>query len=277
MSLSWRDRLLVWLAPSELSWVRLGGIFQPALRAKRTVPVEAGHGARAWDGAIAALRAETAQWMGHNLDVRIVLSTHFVRYALVPHSDSVSGQDEELALARFHFSKIHGEASRSWDIRLSPAPSGGSRLACATDTALKDALRQSFANGTGPRLASVQPLLMSVFNSSRSSIPDAGAWLVMAEADRTCVALIQGKIWHAVQNTKGRFADAAAWVDLVQRERWRISLDKVPEAILVHSTLPYTSPGARFGEWTVGALQSRWPIGLLPARDSAYISALGAA
>ncbi|HTD91597.1 MAG TPA: hypothetical protein VK663_13095 [Burkholderiales bacterium] len=274
---SWRERLLISLAPGELSWVRLAGLLKPEVRAKRIVPVEPNFGARAWDGAVGALRAEAAQWQNDNLSVRIVLSNHFVRYALVPPTKGVSSADETLALARFHFAKVHGENSRGWDIRLSSMPSGAVHVACAVDSALLLALRASFPQTQRPRLASVQPLLMSVFNSGGSFIPDSGVWLVVAEADRTCVALLKGKTWHAIQNVKGRYSDVPAWINLVERERWRIPIDAVPDTILVHAPLAPALPNRTHNTWKVMGLQNRWPAGLQPARDGAYIQALSAA
>ncbi len=277
MSLLWREQLLVSLAPGELCWVKLGGKIKLEVRDKRVVEVEPEFGTHSWDGAIAALRTEAAQWRHDTLSVRVVLSNHFVRYALVPHSDVVRAGDEEMALARFHFSKVHGEASRDWDIRLSPVHSGGARLACAVDNTLIEALRQSFPRDRRPRLASVQPLLMSVFNNGRQGIPDAGAWLLIAEPDRTCVALLSGNIWHAVQNTKGRFSDPGAWIALVERERWRVSLDTVPDTILIHTTQALSLSNQTHGAWKVIGLQQRWPTGLLHSRDRAYATALSAA
>ena len=277
MSLSWRNRLLIWLAPNDLSWVRLGGLFKPQVRAKRSVQTEHDYGARIWDGAIATLRTEAPQWRRDRLSVRIVLSNHFVRYALVPHSKDISGSEEELALARFHFSKLHGDTSRGWDIRLSPAQSSGARLACAVDAALIEALHQCFPRNERPRLSSVQPLLMSVFNSGGAFIPDSGAWLVMAEPNRACVALLKGKTCHAVQNVKGQFSDAEAWIGLVERERWRVNLDAVPDTILVHAAQEPCVPSRTHGAWKVIGLQTRWPAGLLPSRDSAYGGAISAA
>lgn len=277
MSLSWRERLLISLAPGELSWVRLGGLFKPKVRAKRSVPIEPGYGARSWDGAIGALRSEVAQWDRDNLSAHIVLSNHFVRYALVPHSDGISGPEEELAHARFHFSRVHGEASRSWDIRLSPARSNGARLACAVDAALIDALRQSFSSNKRLHLASVQPLLMSVLNSASAFIPDTGAWLIMVEPDRACVALLKDRTWQAVQNVKGQFSDADGWISLVERERWRVSLDVVPDTLLIHSAHTLSLPMRTYGTWRVMGLQTPWPVGVSPAHDGIYIRALSAA
>ncbi|HTE13505.1 MAG TPA: hypothetical protein VK642_00350, partial [Burkholderiales bacterium] len=59
---SWRERLLISLAPGELSWVRLAGPFKPSVRAKGVVQIDPSYGTRPWDGAVAALRAETAAW-----------------------------------------------------------------------------------------------------------------------------------------------------------------------------------------------------------------------
>jgi hypothetical protein len=273
----WRDHLLISLAPDELSWVRLSGVLKPEARDKCVVTIENPHGARSWDNAVSALREETVKWRDDRLLVSIVLSNHFVRYALIPHSQGINGYKEELALAKFHFSKVHGETVRDWDIRLSPAYSGGARLACAIDTALIETLRQLFPQNRRQRLASVQPLLMSAFNSGASGIPEAGAWLLIVEHDRTCVALLSGKTWYAVQNVKGQFLGSEAWVSLVERERWRVNLDSVPDTILVLSPGTPSLPHQSHGAWKMSEMQLRWPVGMQPARDSIYAKAISAA
>src|SRR5205814_1464183 len=78
-----------------------------------------------------------------------------------------------------------------------------------------DSIRDCFPKGGRARLISVQPRLMSKFNEWRRSIPEAGAWLVLAEPDRACVALHADGRWRAVQNGKG------AWRALLDRERHR--------------------------------------------------------
>lgn len=275
MSLLSRERLLMSLAPGQLNWVRLSGLFSPKVSAKRTVLVEHDHNVRRNDGVIAALLSEATQWQHDNVAVRIVLSNDFVRYAIVPYSENVNGDEEELAFARFHFSKVHGEVSHGWDIRLSRI-SGGMRLACAVDSALIAALQQSFPRDRPLRLASVQPLLMAVFNQGGLSVPEAGAWVLVAEADRVCVALLSGKTWYAVRNIRGRFCDLEAWISLVERVRWGVNLETVPDTILIHTTQG-TPPSSRaLGSWKVMGLRTRWPAGLLPTRDNAYAMALSA-
>src|SRR5207237_6253438 len=90
------------------------------------------------------------------------------------------------------------------------------RLASAVDSGLLAAIRESLQGKAAARLISVQPRLMSKFNEWRKSIPDAGAWLVLAEPDRACVALHAEGRWRSVQNGKG------AWRALLDRERHRV-------------------------------------------------------
>ena len=281
MSPLWPDRLLVSLSPGELRWVRLGGHLRPELRGKGLIPVvpvePAGHGAQPWQGALAALRDAAQAWRLERLSVSIVLSNHFVRYLLVPHNAQIHGADQELAFARFHFSKVHGEGSRGWNIRLSPAASGAARLACAVDSALIEALRQCFPKGGRHRMASVQPLLMSVFNSAGAAIPAPGAWLVMAEPERTCIALVRGKAWRAVQNVRGRFSDDQAWLDLVQRESWRLGLESMPDTLVIHGAEANQQMLRNCGPWKMANLPTRWPQGMQAAPDHDYRAALSAA
>lgn len=274
MSLLSRDRMLIYLAPGELAWLRLAGAMKREVIAKRVTAVEPGYGARPWDGAIEALRSEAQQWSRHRLSVNVVLSNHFVRYALVPPSDAVQGHAEELALARFHFQKVHGEISQGWEVRLNPAHRGGPRLGCAIDAALVESLRQLFPRARAPRLDSVLPLLMPVVNNGAASIPANGAWVVTAEHDRACVALLKGKTCHAVQNVKGKFADVDSWIGLIERERWRTTLDDPPDTLLIHTDQTDALTSRNQGTWKISSLQMRWPTGLTPVSDRAYLNAL---
>ena len=67
---------------------------------------------------------------------------------------------------------------------------------------------------------------MAAFNRWRRAIPAGGAWLVLADEDRACVALHGGASWRAVHNGKGD------WLALLDRERHRVEGD-VPSTVLV--------------------------------------------
>jgi len=121
------EHLLVRLSPAE---VQVG----PARQA-----CDPAFGAEPWHGALEALKG--IAWPRSR--VTVVLSNHFVRYALVPWSDAIANAAEEQAYLRHHFAKIHGERAKGWQLRASEAPKGAPRLASAVDSALVDAIRAS--------------------------------------------------------------------------------------------------------------------------------------
>jgi hypothetical protein len=153
-----------------------------------------------------------------------VLSNHFVRYTVLPEQDGSATPEEEIALARFQFTKIHGERVKGWEVRVSE------ELACAIDTALLEGLRGCFPRTGKARLVSVQPYLMAAYNRSRRRIPREGAWLLLAESGRTCLARVAAKGWASVHN--GREVDAE---ELLERERSRASGEPLPPQVLVLS------------------------------------------
>jgi hypothetical protein len=161
------------------------------------------------------------------LDVTVVLSNHFARYTIVPPQQDATAE-EELALARFQFAKIHGERARGWEVRLSRA-GGGARLACAIDASLLARLKACFPKGGKARLASVQPALMAVYNAARKRIPREGAWLLLTESGRSCLAHVAPQGWGSVHN--GPEAD---WERQIERERSRSAGAPLPSLVLKH-------------------------------------------
>jgi len=150
--------------------------------------------------------------------VTVVLSNRLVRYAVVPFDAQVSGAEEELALARYHFVRVHGERAKSWELRLDEAPPGAPRLASAIDAGLPAAIRAAFA-GSGARLASIQPYLMAAFNRSRRALARESAWLALAEGGRACLALATREGWQYVQSVR---VEGETIAQVLEREALRI-------------------------------------------------------
>jgi hypothetical protein len=196
-----------------------------------------GYGKEPWQGAIAGLRA--FEWKTH-CKVTVVLSNDFVRYAIVPWHAGLDTPEEEEAYVRHHFAKIHGERARAWALRWNAT--GDPRLASAIDRPLFEELKAAFPKGGKAHLVSVQPHLMEAANRWRRAVPASGAWLVLADRERACVALHARGQWRAVQNAKGD------WLALLERERHRIEGD-VPDLALVAGARPdHDAPGWRFKE-----------------------------
>lgn len=213
MSPLFPERLLARLAPAGI-----------AVGAKR-YPCDPAFGTELWHGAVEALKGITFP----RSRVTVVLSNHFVRYALVPWSAALATPAEEEAYLRHHFAKIHGERAKGWLYRASEGRRGEPRLASAVDGELVAAVRALFPKGGKAKLASVQPALMHVFNGARAAVPPAGgAWLVIAEPDRACVALHADGAFRTVQNAKGE------WRTVLERERFRAPHEgTLPDLVLL--------------------------------------------
>jgi hypothetical protein len=221
-----RERLKVRLSPGE---VLAGG---------RSIACDPALGSEPWQGALATLKA--FEWT-ERCEVTAVLSNHFVRYVVVPWSDALSNAAEEEAYLRHHFAKIHGERAKSWTTRASEDGRGVPRLASAIDTALLEELKGAFPRNGKASLVSVQPELMEAINRWRDAIPREGAWLVLAEPERACLAMYKDGGWRSVQNAKGD------WLALLERERFR--LHEVPELVLLSgAAAPKESQGWQFRE-----------------------------
>jgi hypothetical protein len=174
----------------------------------------------------AALRAEGT------VRATVVLSNHLVRYVVTPFDPALSGEDEELALARFHFVRIHGERAREWDIRLGGVH-GTTRLACAVDGGLIESIRACFPATGAARLVSIQPYLMAGFNRARGLLGKAPGWLALIEHGRACLAFASREGWHAVQSLRLAEERPQDVVDLLEREALRCPAPS-PRRALVH-------------------------------------------
>ena len=271
-----RDRLIVALEPAAVSWVRLRGAWARQVTAKRSVAVNPALGKEPWNGAIAALHHEIGELQRERLRVTVVLSNHFVRYTMVPAANGARA-DEQLALARFQFTKVHGERAASWDVRLTVGPAGTPRLASAVQASLLEALKGCFPRPVRPRLTSVQPYLMSAFNFWRHRMAAEGTWLLLVEPDRACLAMFAGNTWTAVQNVRSSDAAPENWLSLLDREKLRSSLERVPGTVLTRSSVPAPAGLRASKDWNFVMLDPPALPGAPAAEHERYAIALHAA
>jgi hypothetical protein len=262
------DRLHVSLEPESVAICRVRGWLRKKLISKDVVECDPRYGQLPWEGAVEALRQSLGGLKRERTKVCVVLSNRLVRYALVPADAAASGAEEELALARFHFTRIYGERAKAWDLRLSEG-SGGARLACAVDEGLIKALRTCFPAADGPRLVSVQPYLAAAFNAwAVRNLGKEGAWLVLLERERACFALASREGWHSVQSVRVQSPDDL--LPLLEREGLRAG-GKVVRRATIHGATPQAAPG-----WTVSQAAPPRLEGC-PADDGRYAMALCAA
>jgi hypothetical protein len=205
-----------------VAYVRVAGLVRPRLVAHGALPCETSEGEERWRGAVRAFAAAMAPLRGDRLAVTVVLSNSFVRYAVVPFDAAVSGDDEELAVARFHFQRVHGDRVRDWELRISPGPHGTARLASGIDPGLIAAIRAGLPRGARARLASVQPYLMAAYNRCARDASRRGAWLMLVEPGFACAALALRDGWLAAQPLRLSGSESSGWIDLLEREHVRL-------------------------------------------------------
>ncbi|GLK58999.1 hypothetical protein ACFS3C_14900 [Azotobacter vinelandii] len=170
----------------------------------------------AWSGAAEALERLLGEQECGRGSLSLVLSSRFVRFALIPWSEALGAPEELEAYARFRFQEIYGALADDWLLRLSPAPAGQPRLAAAIERGLLERLRLALQDA-GLRLRSVQPYLMAAFNRFAGQLPADDFLFVLAEPGRSSLLLARAGEWLCMRSLSGS-ADDAALLALVERE-----------------------------------------------------------
>jgi len=271
-----RDRLLISLAPGSVELVRVASGLQPRVLEKRALDCDPAPGPEPWRNAIAALAAAAEQLRGERVDVTVVLSNHFARYAVVKSDATRVDAEEALALARFHFGRIYGEAAKEWDIRSSESARGAPRLASAVDIGLVPAIRECFPPRGAARLVSVQPYLMSAFNRWRNTIAQQDSWMLLIEPQRACLALLAGGQWTEVQTLRGEYPAPEDWAVLLDRQRLRSAIEPAPNTVHVHAPADWKFVSGEVHGWKMVALALPPLTGILPREDARFAVALTA-
>ena len=267
------ERVVVGFSPAAVTLARIEGRLKPRLVAKRSLDCDPAAAGEPWQAAAGALAALASEVRDVRCDVSVVLSNHFVRYALVPASDTLDSPEEESAYARYCFAKVHGERAKTWDVRLSGPDGGAQRVASAIDAALLEAIRACFPAAGRPRLVSVQPYLMAAFNRSDARAGKHSGWLLLVEPQRACLACLDGGRWTAVRNVKGDYELPARWAELLERERY---VAGAPEGdVIVHAGAAPAQ--AEAGPWRFRPLDAAAPEGYSARDDGRFAMALCAA
>lgn len=277
MSLSWRDRLQVVLTPRRVVLVRLGKGLGNRVTDRAIVPCPepAGEGEAPWQPALIALQTALADRRWKRAEARVVLSSHFVHYLLVPWQEKVGTDEEQRALVAYSFSEVYGEAVADWEFIWNegrpPAPS----LACAVDRRLLAGLRD-ICTAAGLPVTSVQPYLAAAFNRWHKELDGRRDWFLLAEEGRLCLAWFQDEDWaglHCQQVGEDWGQDLP---QILERALLLAGRDQPPERLAI------AAPGQARGNlalaegWWGRTLRLPSSPGLAPGEDAAYAMALNA-
>lgn len=180
-----------------LSWRGLRSTIHDAY----SVPCDSASGAHPWRAALLELETALPGYADGKTAATVILSNHFLRYALVPWRAELADAEEELAFTRHCFTKVYGKTTQQWELRLSQEAHASPRLASAVDAELLDALKGVF-DGAGIVLQSIQPHLMAAFNGFRGRLRKRSAWFALLEPGNLCLALLHRGCWLRVRSLR---------------------------------------------------------------------------
>ncbi len=255
------DAVGVGLFAERMVLARASGAWRRRVAREETIEfAPAAPGVPQWQPAVDALAAQAASGVFARARVTLVLSNRFVRYALVPASAALAAEEEMLALARHRIAHACGSDDDQWEARLSPGAPGESRLACAIERKLLDAL-QACMRPLGGRYASLQPHLMASFNRVRSRLGRNAVWLAVAEPGMLCLALLEDAAWRSVH----AFKVGADWdselPEILDRELCLMEGETDCDRVVVFA--PESPPLAlpRASKWRFAQLRAGVPAG----------------
>jgi hypothetical protein len=197
----WPTQLDVLLRPGEVRVTR-----RPALLPRRGAvavqgyPVTPAESEEPWRATVEVLGVALGQQTAAR-SVHVVLSDHFLRYALVPWNQSLVADAERLAFARMALREIYGNLAEDWSVALDQQPAGQASFACAMDRDLLQALRELIAM-RGLRLRSVSAALSERINRHRAALRDQVFCLASLEPGRLTLAFRNEAGWLAVRTRR---------------------------------------------------------------------------
>jgi hypothetical protein len=157
--------------------------------------------AEPWRASVEALANMLGAGRQRSSAIEVVVSNHFVRYALVPWSENLVRNAERLAFARLAFRDVYGALADRWEICLDDPAAGQAALACAMDPELLGAIRSAVTT-IGARLDGVVPGLADCINRHRRALKRREFCLANVEAGRVTFAFRARAGWRAVRSRR---------------------------------------------------------------------------
>src|SRR5262249_18521438 len=139
---SLRNEARIALHPDRVSMTLVARRWRPRVVAKHAVPCPAD--GVDWRPCLEALERGLAEPAWKDADATVILSNHFVRYALVPWSEHLANDQEKRIWVQHHFTELYGEAAAESEYRWSEDRPDGSCVATAIAADLLAGIRAAF-------------------------------------------------------------------------------------------------------------------------------------
>ncbi len=277
MSHWWANELSISLSPFHVGAVQvrrspgLTGVQQTVV-AKESIDRNAEHGVLDWDWALQEMDTLLSRYSEECPNVTVVLSNHFVHFALVPWNGLITNDEEQLAYANHHFQTTYGKSSETWKLRINQSDAGAAQLASAVPEELLMACSEMVTRH-GMQLTSVQPYLMSAFNKYKSQIQRADAWFVLVEPGAICLAHIKKGQWLRIRTARldnGWYEFAR----FMEREAFMEEREVGAEKLQVYVCAPHMGKMQTINGWEIHELSTDLPANMADEKDNSLVMAL---
>jgi hypothetical protein len=211
VSRSWREHYIAVLGPERVVLARRSGWRRPpGLLAETPCAEPSAEAALEGLKELLALEGLAAGRL------TVLLSNHFVQYALVPWRAELTQPSELAAYAALCFDETYGSEAGGREISVAPERAGSGRVAAAIETRLLQALRVA-AEAARFKLVSVRPYLPAAFDRLRGTLAARDFMFVLAEPTRSCVLVASGGHWRSLRSSAGT-AHPRELANLIERE-----------------------------------------------------------
>jgi hypothetical protein len=199
----------------------------------------------------------------------IVVSNHFLRYAVVDVDKSLQKEAEQAAYIRHRFGELYGACADTWELRLDQEYSGAPILASAIEGQLLAALRDMFKR-VGVKLQSIQPCLMKAYNQCQTELKNRNAWFVLFEQGMLCIAWLKDGYPGQVRTIKAGEDWLEKLPEILEREAFLSELSGSSKEIILCSFEQVKRELPKSGLWKFNRVQPAIVPGLRDQYDENF-------
>jgi hypothetical protein len=211
----WRDGIQAFLSPTRVDLARHRSGIKRRESSRHSAACQRKQGLAAWEPPLKLLGEILADAAG--ADLRVTLSNHFVRYAVISHKTRIETPVELSLYAEFLMRQIFGDRTGNWELGVSEWDPGSGAICAAIERELLEGL-QGLAADHKVRLKGVEPYLTSTIDWWRTSFDRKKTWFALLEAERICIALLSDGAWQRISNRRMLLAAEVELLSVLDQE-----------------------------------------------------------
>jgi hypothetical protein len=195
----WRDRIQVFLSPQRVDLVRLERGIKQKQAERQEAACEPASDLPAWGPPLVQLKQMIANRAG--AEIVVLISNHFVRYAVIPPQSKIETPAELYAYAAFQMREVYGERTAAWELSVSDWDPGIGAVCAAIERGLLEGLEE-LAVSHNMKLKNIEPYLTGAFDHWHKRFDNSRAWFALIETGRLCLALLENGAWRRIVNQR---------------------------------------------------------------------------